>query len=216
MKHTFKRMLALLIALLLAMPTMAFAEDPAEDFVVLEDGGDSDGEAPAGEAGELLPPDDSGDEAPEEAWTDPDAVATYCFIADTTLLYTCEAREGEAVERPGDPAAPEGCVFAGWYLEDGTRLFEDGPVIAHPDVMNPEVNVFARFEEDASDEGASEAFPSGEGAGQSEADEVLGERLRASLQLRRETNGPGDLIRLALRAIHLPQRGRPLETVLSI
>jgi len=37
MKYTLKRALALLIALLLAMPTFAFAEEPSGEIITLED-----------------------------------------------------------------------------------------------------------------------------------------------------------------------------------
>ena len=105
---------------------------------------------------------------------EPDAVVTYCFIAEDTLLSEQPALEGEEISRPADPVAPEGYAFVGWFLEDGTRLFEDGPVIAHPDGMSPEVNVLARFEEQR-EEIAEEPVeePIEEPAERSEAEEVV-------------------------------------------
>ena len=96
--------------------------------------------------GEIPLPDLSGDTFPDSlaaedgAEADPDAVVTYCFIAEDTLLSEQAAREGEEIVRPDDPVAPEGFAFEGWYLEDGAPLFTDAdgdggidPVIAHPD-----------------------------------------------------------------------------------
>ena len=145
MKKTQKLLMTLLIAAL-AMPAMALASEPTtegtevpvalEEEIALPD----DGEAPAE------------DETPEAAQPDGEAVTVYNFIVENTLLAAQEAREGDAILRPDDPAAPEGFAFAGWYLEDGTALFVDGDgdgeidaVIAHPDPQMPDVNVFARF-----------------------------------------------------------------------
>ena len=68
-------------------------------------------------------------------------------------MATQVAREGDAIQRPADPAAPEGYVFAGWFLEDGVPLFADAdgdgeidPVVAHPDPLRPQIVVTARFE----------------------------------------------------------------------
>ena len=169
MKHNIKRALALFIALLLAVPTFTFAEEPADEIIVIE-------EAPAEDAEvtnldlepEVMELEDAPLELPDLDIDLPvdgliqgnageptsDGVATWCFIVENTLFATQEAREGDLILRPEDPAAPEGQVFAGWALEDGTQLFVDAdgdgvtdPVIAHPDPLCPEVNVFARFVE---------------------------------------------------------------------
>ena len=77
-----------------------------------------------------------------------------------------EAREGEEIQLPDDPAAPEGMGFDGWYYEDETPVLADADgdgeidaVIAHPDPLVPEVNVLARFveaEEPAAEEPTEE------------------------------------------------------------
>jgi len=128
------------------------------------------------------------EDAPQPA---PEAVVTYCFIVDDAPVATQEAREGDAIQRPADPAAPEGYAFIGWFLEDGAPLFADAdgdgeidPVIAHPDPLRPQIVVTARFE--AAEEPAGqptdtpEAFPSGEGAERSEAEEVPDDAASAS------------------------------------
>ncbi len=174
MRHTVKRLTALFIALLLALtgvlPVSVFAEDVGGGIVVLENGvpeGPIDAfdgvpdleDAPmAGEAGEVssLELSDAlsgnllAEDVPQFA---PDAVVTYCFMANDALVVTQEAREGDEIERPADPAAPEGFAFAGWFLEDGDSLFADAdgdgvidPVIAHPDPLRPQIVVTARFE----------------------------------------------------------------------
>ena len=163
MKKTQKLLLTLLIAAL-AMPAMALASEPTaegtevsvalEEEIALPD----DGEAPAEEG------------TPEAAQPDGEAVTVYNFIVENALLAAQEAREGDAILRPDDPAAPGGYVFAGWYLEDGTALFVDGDgdgeidaVITHLDQQMPDVNVFARFVE-------AEEKPSPDGEG-TEAEE---------------------------------------------
>ncbi|MBR6221530.1 MAG: hypothetical protein IKQ80_13275 [Clostridia bacterium] len=183
MKYTVKKALALLIAMLMALPTFALAEAPLEGIPGAEDvmivaGEDGDIFAPPAdeivseavdesyeEAGELaLGGDDAGLEPephaplPREALQD--AVATWWFIVDDTLIATQEAREGDAIARPEDPVCPEGTVFDGWFLEDGTPLFIDAdgdggidPVIAHPDPLCPEVNVIGRYVGDVRGDG---------------------------------------------------------------
>ena len=72
MKHTLKRALALLIALLLALPTFAFADETANGIVDLEAAEEEqlivsdEVDLPVGEVGEIL----LGDEEPD-APTDP-------------------------------------------------------------------------------------------------------------------------------------------------
>ena len=158
MKH-MRIILAMALALMLALPMFALGEEPADEAVQVE------------EVGEIALPEDPGspsEETPEEEapQTDPDAVATYCFIAGDTLVASQAAREGEAILRPEDPAAPEGFAFAGWFLEDETELFVDAdgdgeidPVLAVVDPLCPEINVIARFVEamPAGDEAEEEA-----------------------------------------------------------
>ena len=99
----------------------------------------------------------------------PEAVVTYCFIVDDAQVATQEAREGDAIQRPADPPAPEGYAFIGWFLEDDAPLFADAdsdgaidPVVAHPDPLCPQIVVTARFEAveesaDQPDEAVTEA-----------------------------------------------------------
>ena len=161
MKKTMKRLMSLLIAALLALSVAALAEEFPEEL-----------EAPEIEV-------QLGDEPEEgETLTSEEAPAnetvSWCFIVWDELYATQEAREGEAILRPEDPAAPEGMVFAGWALEDGTALFVDAdgdgevdPVIVHVDALITEVNALAVFE--AAQEGlveeaeAQEPSPLGEG-----------------------------------------------------
>ena len=174
MRHTVRRLTALFIALMLALtgglPASVFAEDAGGGIVVLENGAPEDpidafdgvpemeNETMVGEAGELSSLDlsdaVSGDllteDAPQPA---PEAVVTYCFIVDDAQVATQVAREGDAIQRPADPAEPERYVFAGWFLEDGVPLFADAdvdseidPVVAHPDPLRPQIVVTARFE----------------------------------------------------------------------
>ena len=145
MKYTVKKALALLIAMLMALPTFALAEAPLDvpddrDAVVYEGGeivSDTVDEIVSDavdesyeEAGEqTLGGDDAGLEpepqAPQPGEEPQEAVATWWFIVDDTLIATQEAREGDAIARPEDQVCPEGTVFDGWFLEDGTPLFMD-------------------------------------------------------------------------------------------
>ena len=166
MKHTFKRTLALLIALMLAVPSCAFAETDgdilledgiafddlsSEDLLLSEDESTGDGDAvPEAADGLLLvDPDDLPADAPAVDGAPQDASVKYCFIVDYCLYAEQAAKEGEEITRPADPAAPEGMAFEGWFLDpedDSTRLFADGDTLtAHPDPLCPEVNVYARF-----------------------------------------------------------------------
>ena len=164
MKHMIKRMLALLIAILLAMPTVSFAEMPVEVPVI--DDTIFEGEAldeleidpamdEASAAQLALSEDLSGDLLTEDApQSEAAAMVTYCFIVDNVPVATQEARESDEIIRPADPKAPADLVFVGWFLEDGSRLFADtdgdgldDPIIAHPDGLITQVNVYARFAE---------------------------------------------------------------------
>ncbi len=155
MKKTMKRMMSLLIAALLALSMAALAEEPEIEVQL----GDDFAEEGAEEMSEEAPANET---------------VSWCFIVGDELYATQEAREGEAIVRPEDPTAPEGMVFAGWALEDGTALFVDAdgdgeadPVIAHVDALITEVNALAVFE--AAQEGlveeaeAQEPSPLGEG-----------------------------------------------------
>ena len=151
MKRSLNFVLALLVIVALAFAMFAVAETPVEpepieeiemDDTDIEAGGD--GETGMGEVSLAL-----GDLVSEG----PGAPATvaYRFIVDEAEYRVQQVREGEAVLRPEDPAAPEGMAFAAWVLADGTPLFVDAdgdgeadPVIARADAQG-EVKVWASF-----------------------------------------------------------------------
>ena len=90
--------------------------------------------------------------------------AVYRFIANEAEYAVQEALEGEEILQPEAPEAPEGYVFAGWLLWDGTPLFvdanEDGeldPVIVKADALGTEVYAWAEFEEKAEEAGEEPA-----------------------------------------------------------
>ena len=88
----------------------------------------------------------------EPASDDDGAVTTYWFLVNNELYSEQTVGEGEALVRPGDPAAPEGMAFAGWYTENGAQLFADETGMAVDGV--PFVNVFAMFVEAETEDGA--------------------------------------------------------------
>ena len=151
MKRSLNLALALLVVMALAFAMFAVAETPVApepieeiemDDTDIEAGGD--GETGMGEVSLAL-----GDLVSEG----PGAPATvaYRFIVDEAEYRVQQVREGEAVLRPEDPAAPEGMAFAAWVLADGTPLFVDAdgdgeadPVIARADAQG-EVKVWASF-----------------------------------------------------------------------
>ena len=102
-----------------------------------------------------------------------DNVVVYCFTVNGEVYAIQEARDGDIVLQPEDPAAPEGMTFVGWALEkDGTPLFVDAdadgqtePVIARAESLYSEVNVLAVFEEAPTGEKApaEEGAPTEEG-----------------------------------------------------
>ena len=127
-------------------------------------------------------------------------MVTWCFIAEYELVATQEAGEGEKIERPADPVAPEGFVFAGWFLEDGTELFVDAdgdgeidPVVAHLDPLVPEINVIARFveapEEGSSTDGADAEGEAEEGTTSSDSPDGEPASLKGK-SMRRPTKSP--------------------------
>ena len=171
MKRSLNLALALLVVLALAFAMFAVAETPAApepieeiemDDTDIEAGGD--GETGMGEVSLAL-----GDLVSEG----PGAPATvvYRFIVDEAEYRVQQVREGEAVLRPEDPAAPEGMAFAAWVLADGTPLFVDAdgdgeadPVIARADAQG-EVKVWGSFaptEETPADEQPAEEQPTDE------------------------------------------------------
>ena len=205
MKRHWMKALALLLALTLTVITIALAEENVAT-------GDADGEPievveidpevvestetePVAEEVEELALDDLMDLPAEEepaagetsTDTEWDGVQTWWFIAGDEAVAVLEAREGEEIQLPDDPAAPEGMAFDGWYYEDETPVLADADgdgaidaVIAHPDPLVPEVNVLARFveaeepaaeepteepavEEPTEEEPAQEPSPLGEG-----------------------------------------------------
>lgn len=191
MKHNIKRTFALIIAMLFAIPTFAYADVAPENEIIIRDeanivaldglAGDDD-EALAGildpgveevdvTLGQFEDAEEPAESEPEPEEVDPNAVVVYCFIVDNTLVATQEAKEGDEILRPEDPDAPEGMAFEGWYLSDGTPLFADADgdgwidaVIAHPDPFIPEVNVEARFVEAPEETPLSPAPLDGEAA----------------------------------------------------
>ena len=199
MKRHWMKALALLLALTLTVITIALAEENVAT-------GDADGEPievveidpeivestetePVAEEVEELALDDLMDlpaeeeSASEDATQDTDwnGIQTWWFIAGDEAVAVLEAREGEEIQLPDDPAAPEGMAFDGWYYEDETPVLADADgdgeidaVIAHPDPLVPEVNVLARFVEaeepteepaveEPAEEPAQEPSPLGEG-----------------------------------------------------
>ena len=79
-----------------------------------------------------------------------ESTVTYKFIIDDKEYAVQNASAGEEINRPADPDAPEGKVFSGWVLADGTQLFvdEDGkiaPVIVADYELGTEVYVWAMF-----------------------------------------------------------------------
>ena len=181
MKRSLNLALALLVIVALAFAMFAVAETPVAPEPIEEIEMDDtdieavgDGETGMGEVSLAL-----GDLVSEG----PGAPATvaYRFIVDEAEYRVQQVREGEAVLRPEDPAAPEGMAFAAWVLADGTPLFVDAdgdgeadPVIARADAQG-EVKVWASFaptgeqpsEEQPTDEqptdGVREPSPLGEG-----------------------------------------------------
>ena len=184
MKRHWMKALALLLALTLTVITIALAEENVAT-------GDADDESievveidpeivestetePVAEEVEELALDDLMDLPAEEepaagetsTDTEWDGVQTWWFIAGDEAVAVLEAREGEEIQLPDDPAAPEGMAFGGWYFEDETPVLADADgdgeidaVIAHPDPLVPEVNVLARFveaEEPAAEEPTEE------------------------------------------------------------
>ena len=171
MKRSLNFVLALLVVAALAFAMFAVAETPVApepieeiemDDTDIEAGGD--GETGMGEVSLAL-----GDLVSEG----PGAPATvaYRFIVDEAEYRVQQVREGEAVLRPEDPAAPQGMAFAAWVLADGTPLFVDAdgdgeadPVIARADAQG-EVKVWASFapaEEQPTDEQPADEQPTDE------------------------------------------------------
>ena len=133
MKHNIKRTFALIIAMLFAIPTFAYADVAPENEIIIRDAanivaldglaGDDD-EALAG----ILDPgveevdvtlglfedaEEPAESEPEEV--DPNAVVVYCFIVDNTLVATQEAKEGMRFSVPKIPTR-----LKAWRLRAGT------------------------------------------------------------------------------------------------
>lgn len=150
MKHSLSIALALLVIAALGLGMFAMAEGVVEPETIEGiEGLENEVEIEGEDMGELnLALGDLVSEGPEAP-----ATAVYRFIVNETEYMVQQVREGEAVLRPEDPAAPKGMAFAAWVLEDGTPLFVDAdgdggidPVIAHVDAQ-PEVKVWASFAE---------------------------------------------------------------------
>ena len=177
MKRHWMKALALLLALTLTVITMALAEenvatgDADDELIEVVESTETE---PVAEEVEELALDDLMDLPAEEepaagetsTDTDWNGIQTWWFIAGDEAVAVLEAREGEEIQLPDDPAAPEGMAFDGWYYEDETPVLADADgdgaidaVIAHPDPLVPEVNVLARFveaEEPAAEEPTEE------------------------------------------------------------
>ena len=148
MKRSLNFALALLVIAALALGMFAVAEAPAEPepiegIEILDTDVETD-ETDMDEVGLALG--DLVSEGPEAP-----ATVAYRFIVGEADYQVQQVREGEAVLRPEDPAAPEGMTFAAWVLADGTPLFVDAdgngetdPVIARMDAQG-EVKVWASF-----------------------------------------------------------------------
>ena len=148
MKRSLNFVLALLVIAALALGMFAVAEAPAEPesiegIEILDTDVETD-ETDMDEVGLALG--DLVSEGPEAP-----ATVAYRFIVGEADYQVQQVREGEAVLRPEDPAAPEGMTFAAWVLADGTPLFVDAdgngetdPVIARMDAQG-EVKVWASF-----------------------------------------------------------------------
>ena len=197
MKRFMKRVTAIVMTILLALPTgFGFSEEQGmslsdaivtssdavytSDDVITADaainadvGSDSEEEVSSGAVDPVVGEADDvelggeEDPAPEET-----AVTTYWFLVNDELYDEQTVGDGEALIQPEDPTAPEGSVFAGWFLEDGTQLFVDGEEIVHADPERPFVNVVARFE-DAAEPGEDE--PADDDTGDIPADTDTGD-----------------------------------------
>ena len=168
MKRSLNFALALLVIAALALGMFAVAEAPAEPepiegIEILDTDVETD-ETDMDEVGLALG--DLVSEGPEAP-----ATVAYRFIVGEADYQVQQVREGEAVLRPEDPAAPEGMTFAAWVLADGAPLFVDAdgdgetdPVIAHVDAQG-EVKVWASFaqgEEQPTEEQPTEEAPADE------------------------------------------------------
>ena len=210
MKRSLNFVLALLVIVALAFAMFAVAETPVApepieeiemDDTDIEAGGD--GETGMGEVSLAL-----GDLVSEG----PGAPATvvYRFIVDEAEYRVQQVREGEAVLRPEDPAAPEGMAFAAWVLADGTPLFVDAdgdgeadPVIARADAQG-EVKVWASFaptgeqpsEEQPTDEqptdGVREPSPATEGSDSGEGGAAAPEEVVPQAETAIDGEGEGE------------------------
>ena len=184
MKRFMKRVTAIVMTILLALPTgFGFSEEQgmslsdaivtSSDAVYTSDdmitadaainadvGSDSEEEEITSGAvdpvvGEADDVELGGEEDPALEET---AVTTYWFLVNDELYDEQTVGDGEALIQPEDPTAPEGSAFIGWFLEDGTQLFIKDEEISHTDPECPFVNVVARFE-DVAEPGDGEAVP---------------------------------------------------------
>ena len=210
MKRSLNFVLALLVVLALAFAMFAVAETPVApepieeiemDDTDIEAGGD--GETGMGEVSLALS--DLVSEGPGAP-----ATVVYRFIVDEAEYRVQQVREGEAVLRPEDPAAPEGMAFAAWVLADGTPLFVDAdgdgeadPVIARADAQG-EVKVWASFaptgeqpsEEQLTDEqptdGVQEPSPATEGSDSGEGGAAAPEEVVPQVETAIDGEGEGE------------------------
>lgn len=144
MKHMMKVILALVLSALLALTMIALAEDAPvieEEEIITA----SQVEEEVGTVEGTLD-----DEMPtEEAPAEPAArLITFNFIVGEDVVSTQTLAVGEALIPPEAPQAPEGQVFAGWYIGEA-RLSEEEPDIVDEamvaDESTDEVFVIAMF-----------------------------------------------------------------------
>ena len=194
MMNMMRRLMALLMAVLIALPSFAFAEDEyaiqTEEDDGIEAGSiepEAEQELPLEDDAFLLSEEDCSFQDAESVIDDTSAVVTYWFIVDDTAIAIQEAQEGEEILRPDDPVAPEGRVFAGWFLEDGSQIFaDDTSVIAHVDPLCLEINVFARFVATEADEEEESGDSENEDDDETAATEPMGEDTEIEIDLEEE------------------------------
>ena len=194
MKRSLNFALALLVIAALALGMFAVAEAPAEPepiegIEILDTDVETD-ETDMDEVGLALG--DLVSEGPEAP-----ATVAYRFIVGEADYQVQQVREGEAVLRPEDPAAPEGMTFSAWVLADGAPMFVDAdgngetdPVIAHVDAQG-EVKVWASFaqgEEQPTEEQPTEEQPTEEAPAEEQSAE---EPQKPSPATERSDSGEG-------------------------
>ena len=151
MKYTMKRALALLIALLLALPNFAWAEapeleiDPGDALDIADVLLDAQADLALDVQADLAELTDLGELSLSEPEAGP--MATCRFIVDGEVYASCDVRDGDTIYPPEDPASPQGAAFEGWFDGEGVRRFADGVEVARVDAGTLTLDVYARFSE---------------------------------------------------------------------